>query len=535
MLVITIWVLEVIQEFTDIVKTVYKGARKGSGPVVFMNDDLRKTNAYHLFVNNFCSSCPLGEHCAPLITIINQHKSRCLDEATISPFHHCFLCLGILHEYTEKNFMHQIKKVAEESTTDFETFRCNLSLPLILLVRHAYLLKFLQQVSSDYSDKDIPWVKDQWKNIMVEQLEDIIDKPYQMESPFELNLDFSYDKEKEEFNFLRRFRYADDIKKQKSNAQEGFTRTSVLNVLQDITFDDFEKYYKPNVNGKCICKITAQHEPIYLAGRYNKYSRTLSQTPWIIDGIKKSDTSIEELISIPLKKFVDAKRKSNNSFKFTLTSVLFIYFLFTEHSFLSSGREDVDVRTLGQGRPFVIEFRNPKRVLIKPSDIRKLQLKINESTKDIRVRDLQQISKVDSSQIKEGEEDKTKCYLALCYSDTKIDQNELDILSTLNNLTIEQKTPIRVLHRRTVMTRVRIIHTMSAKLIDDYHFQLNLTTGAGTYIKEFVHGDFGRTEPNLQLILKRFVDILELDVLSVNVDFPPSLGEDDDIQEQQHR
>ena len=37
-------------------------------------------------------------------------------------------------------------------------------------------------------------------------------------------------------------------------------------------------------------------------------------------------------------------------------------------------------------------------------------------------------------------------------------------------------------------------------------------TQAGTYIKEFVHGDFGRTVPNLRTILGVQVDIVALDV-----------------------
>jgi len=47
---------------------------------------------------------------------------------------------------------------------------------------------------------------------------------------------------------------------------------------------------------------------ISFSGRYNKYSRTLSQTPWIIDGIRKADTSVEELIAYPISKLVTAKR-----------------------------------------------------------------------------------------------------------------------------------------------------------------------------------------------------------------------------------
>lgn len=44
---------------------------------------------------------------------------------------------------------------------------------------------------------------------------------------------------------------------------------------------------------------------------------------------------------------------------------------------------------------------------------------------------------------------------------------------------------------------------------------------AGTYIKEFVHGDEGRTEPNLGSFLgcKEPAAILQLDVLEIHMDF----------------
>ena len=53
---------------------------------------------------------------------------------------------------------------------------------------------------------------------------------------------------------------------------------------------------------------------------------------------------------------------------------------------------------------------------------------------------------------------------------------------------------------------------MRYEYIDSHHFKLFLNTQAGTYIKEFVHGDFGRTQPNLGTLLKTDADILELDV-----------------------
>lgn len=45
------------------------------------------------------------------------------------------------------------------------------------------------------------------------------------------------------------------------------------------------------------CKQTeCKHNAVYLAGRYCKYSRQLSQSPWIIDGVKAMESSVEEII-----------------------------------------------------------------------------------------------------------------------------------------------------------------------------------------------------------------------------------------------
>lgn len=45
-------------------------------------------------------------------------------------------------------------------------------------------------------------------------------------------------------------------------------------------------------------------------------------------------------------------------------------------------------------------------------------------------------------------------------------------------------------------------------------------TQAGTYVKEFVHGDFERTVPNIGLITGSECDILALDVLDIELDWP---------------
>uniref|UniRef100_A0A7S2TFV9 tRNA pseudouridine(55) synthase n=1 Tax=Lotharella oceanica TaxID=641309 RepID=A0A7S2TFV9_9EUKA len=56
-------------------------------------------------------------------------------------------------------------------------------------------------------------------------------------------------------------------------------------------------------------------------------------------------------------------------------------------------------------------------------------------------------------------------------------------------------------------------------------FDLDLTTEAGTYVKEFVHGDRGRTRPYLGDILGCATDILQLDVTGL-LDMGPGSSED---------
>ncbi len=79
-----------------------------------------------------------------------------------------------------------------------------------------------------------------------------------------------------------------------------------------------------------------------------------------------------------------------------------------------------------------------------------------------------------------------------------------------------QKTPIRVLHRRTSMVREKVLYQLSTEYINAHWFFLDLVSSSGTYIKEFVHGDRGRTVPNVAQILKTNTQIIQLDVTGVS-------------------
>lgn len=87
------------------------------------------------------------------------------------------------------------------------------------------------------------------------------------------------------------------------------------------------------------------------------------------------------------------------------------------------------------------------------------------------------------------------------WTEAALTPDAIQKLDGICDLTIDQKTPIRVLHRRTLMTRPKIIHAAKCEVLNSHYMLLRLTTSAGTYVKEFVHGDRGRTQPNVSSIL----------------------------------
>jgi tRNA U54 and U55 pseudouridine synthase Pus10 len=50
-----------------------------------------------------------------------------------------------------------------------------------------------------------------------------------------------------------------------------------------------------------------------------------------------------------------------------------------------------------------------------------------------------------------------------------------------------------------------------AKRVDDHHFRLELSTQAGTYVKEFVHGDLLRTQPSIASLIGCKANLFLLD------------------------
>jgi tRNA pseudouridine synthase 10 len=280
-----------------------------------------------------------------------------------------------------------------------------------------------------------------------------------------------------------------------------YSRQGVDNSLETVQYTTFAPEFAippPVPDMPFNLEFRMYRNSIWIGGRYCKYTRHLPQTPWLIKGVRKCGSSVEELIGDRLKEYLQCE----------------------QIKFLASGREDVDVRMLGTGRPFAFECVNSKKTKLSQSNLDELTQFINEHHEAVQVNSLSLVTKKCIKRLKQGEEEKRKKYTALCRTKHPYCLETLKKLESTSDLVIKQETPVRVLHRRSNAFRDKIVHSMAVSQVSPTLFKLSVISAAGTYIKELVHGDFERTQPNLCNMLGLETDILALDVEEVCLEWP---------------
>jgi len=183
-----------------------------------------------------------------------------------------------------------------------------------------------------------------------------------------------------------------------------------------------------------------------------------------------------------------------------------------DEAFHGAGREDIDVKMLGTGRPFVIELKNPLKRNI---DLKKMEGQINKKNKEkIEVSNLRFSEREEVIRIKN--EIFSKIY-RLELKCNKVINNEKfkKVISSLQDTKIGQLTPSRVAHRRADMVREKHIYSCQIQSVVGSRAMLTLETESGTYIKELVSGDNGRTKPSISELIGSPCKVTKLDVIEV--------------------
>ncbi len=241
--------------------------------------------------------------------------------------------------------------------------------------------------------------------------------------------------------------------------------------------------------------------PAFFYGRYRKFTRGIPQTHWPCRSCrgrgcpscggtgKQYPTSVEELV---LPAFLAAAGGTGGHLH-------------------GAGREDIDARMLGHGRPFVIEVKEPR---VRTLELDAVAREVNASAEGkVEILDLRPGTADLVAQVKEEHADKK--YRARVELGQPVDGDAL--AQALDALVgeIEQRTPVRVRHRRADLVRRRRVLEASGRLLSATEVEVEVLCQGGLYVKELISGDEGATQPNLASLLGVPAKVAELDVMDV--------------------
>jgi tRNA pseudouridine synthase 10 len=224
-------------------------------------------------------------------------------------------------------------------------------------------------------------IKDVIKNLINTKLIDELKKEFHPEGLM-INVFFSMNDEVEMMNKLERV--APELMIERNKQRRKF-RSEVISrsyfdkffVPKNINLKKFrEEIAVPpeisSINPLKFDRISFTGPTVFVAGRYNKFSRELSQTPWILEGKRVSEGSVQEIIVEVIAPH----------FNVPVSNV----------TFMASGREDVDVRCLGRGRPFILEIMDAKKFNLSHVEATMMEEKLRGS-KLVSIRDIQMVER----------------------------------------------------------------------------------------------------------------------------------------------
>jgi len=252
-------------------------------------------------------------------------------------------------------------------------------------------------------------------------------------------------------------------------------------------------------------RVDVDVRPVFLYGRYRKFARGIPQTRWPCracrgrsngcdscdgTGLQYPD-SVQDLIGEPIRSALNA----------------------SDTSFHGMGREDIDVRCMGSGRPFVLEVKRPS---IRDYQLDELVRLVNENGSGrVEVDELSWCNRSRINEVKSSRSDKSY-NIRFRTSETIDSQLVSKSILSLSDTEINQETPKRVSHRRADKIRKRRVVSVDSVSVEGDEVEVTLRCEAGTYVKELVHSDEGRTVPSISSVIGTECEVIWLDVEDIH-------------------
>jgi len=239
-------------------------------------------------------------------------------------------------------------------------------------------------------------------------------------------------------------------------------------------------------------RVSMQINSVFLKSNYKKLVGGISQTKWRGVGSEDSTPSIEKMLEEVILPAYNARGLK----------------------FHGAGREDVDVKMLGEGRPFIVEILEPR---IRNVDLKKLCLEFNRRYGNmVEITEFLKTTHSEVPKLKLEAEIHKKRYRVVFEAEREVSDEELRDLSVkLTGSAVSQRTPLRVLKRRKDKVRRKTVYSAAFRRLGSNLYEASVTCSGGLYVKELFHGDEGRTVPSVAGLLNTKIKILEMEVTGI--------------------
>jgi len=256
--------------------------------------------------------------------------------------------------------------------------------------------------------------------------------------------------------------------------------------------------------------------PLPVYGRYRKHSRSLAQTPFHCPECR-GGRGRRGRPRGPCAACGGTGRLVPGSVAEFVLPLLVEAAGAEDGAFQGCGREDADVRMLGRGRPFVVTLRRPRRRAL---DLEAIRLRADAAAAGAADFPLLRAIGPDAAAAVPATHPPKRYRARVEVEGGASAEDAARLAEGLRGATLAQRTPARVARRRADLVRERRVLDAAARRLEEGAIDLEVRTEGGTYVKEMISGDDGRTAPSASSILGRPCRCVELDVLEVELEDP---------------
>jgi tRNA pseudouridine synthase 10 len=252
----------------------------------------------------------------------------------------------------------------------------------------------------------------------------------------------------------------------------------------------------------------APRRSVYLESRYRKLQRGLPQTIFWCPECKGDKRARKHCTHCQGR-----GKLSEESVQELIGRRLLPAFKARTGLFHGAGREDRDVLMLGRGRPFVYEVVGARNLDV---DLEAMRREIEARAQG--ALELQPFVPVPKSRVVHWKEARfDKVYRAEVVLGGVPGPGRMEAAAAFAGIAV-QRTPQRVAHRRADLDRERHVAVLGLRALGPDRLEVRARCQHGTYVKEWISGDDGRTQPSLADLLGVVCRCETLDVEEVLTD-----------------